>query len=114
MFLLPERPLFVTVFHSVSAVPRPRTRFRGRARCQFCHPANPRPAPRSLSLSQVSRKTLPLHPDAATTARPTITTPARKTPPADEGNSRSLPRSEEHTSELQSHSDLVCRLLLEK
>src|SRR5947207_9965110 len=25
-----------------------------------------------------------------------------------------LPRSEEHTSELQSHSDLVCRLLLEK
>src|SRR5260221_8181788 len=27
---------------------------------------------------------------------------------------RGLPRSEEHTSELQSHSDLVCRLLLEK
>src|SRR5437588_4473218 len=26
----------------------------------------------------------------------------------------SLMRSEEHTSELQSHSDLVCRLLLEK
>src|SRR5438034_7411686 len=26
----------------------------------------------------------------------------------------SIPRSEEHTSELQSHSDLVCRLLLEK
>src|SRR5438034_7477581 len=25
---------------------------------------------------------------------------------------RSYPRSEEHTSELQSHSDLVCRLLL--
>src|SRR5438034_1916477 len=25
-----------------------------------------------------------------------------------------LQRSEEHTSELQSHSDLVCRLLLEK
>src|SRR5438034_2806739 len=25
-----------------------------------------------------------------------------------------LTRSEEHTSELQSHSDLVCRLLLEK
>src|SRR5438034_6368612 len=35
------------------------------------------------------------------------------------GRSRSRPsherrRSEEHTSELQSHSDLVCRLLLEK
>src|SRR5260221_5402265 len=27
---------------------------------------------------------------------------------------KSLARSEEHTSELQSHSDLVCRLLLEK
>src|SRR5437588_10258176 len=27
---------------------------------------------------------------------------------------RARPRSEEHTSELQSHSDLVCRLLLEK
>src|SRR5260221_10372876 len=27
---------------------------------------------------------------------------------------RSHARSEEHTSELQSHSDLVCRLLLEK
>src|SRR5438034_7306127 len=31
------------------------------------------------------------------------------------GDPRGLPgRSEEHTSELQSHSDLVCRLLLEK
>src|SRR5438132_8403284 len=28
--------------------------------------------------------------------------------------SRPATRSEEHTSELQSHSDLVCRLLLEK
>src|SRR5436190_4937154 len=27
---------------------------------------------------------------------------------------KKYPRSEEHTSELQSHSDLVCRLLLEK
>src|SRR5260221_8161768 len=32
---------------------------------------------------------------------------------ADERN-RFVGRSEEHTSELQSHSDLVCRLLLEK
>src|SRR5947207_4249421 len=29
-------------------------------------------------------------------------------------STRALARSEEHTSELQSHSDLVCRLLLEK
>src|SRR5438034_1926380 len=40
-------------------------------------------------------------------ARPTPTTrpPVRRS---------ALIRSEEHTSELQSHSDLVCRLLLEK
>src|SRR5260221_13005684 len=30
------------------------------------------------------------------------------------GEGTILRRSEEHTSELQSHSDLVCRLLLEK
>src|SRR5438034_5098217 len=30
------------------------------------------------------------------------------------GNLARPPRSEEHTSELQSHSDIVCRLLLEK
>ena len=30
------------------------------------------------------------------------------------GNGKLILRSEEHTSELQSHSDLVCRLLLEK
>src|SRR5947207_12248437 len=34
-------------------------------------------------------------------------------PDAGEGACRNQ-RSEEHTSELQSHSDLVCRLLLEK
>src|SRR5260221_2252081 len=33
---------------------------------------------------------------------------------ASRGSSRNRRRSEEHTSELQSHSDLVCRLLLEK
>src|SRR5438034_8795388 len=35
-------------------------------------------------------------------------------PPAAPGWHTSWNRSEEHTSELQSHSDLVCRLLLEK
>src|SRR5437588_7520526 len=34
-------------------------------------------------------------------------------PPGPSRRSRAT-RSEEHTSELQSHSDLVCRLLLEK
>src|SRR5438034_7388908 len=35
-------------------------------------------------------------------------------PQASAGRMRARARSEEHTSELQSHSDLVCRLLLEK
>src|SRR5436190_11208344 len=34
--------------------------------------------------------------------------------PTTRPNPTNLERSEEHTSELQSHSDLVCRLLLEK
>src|SRR5436190_12247599 len=40
----------------------------------------------------------------------------RRSPPRcwNEGVRRGSCRSEEHTSELQSHSDLVCRLLLEK
>src|SRR5438034_6843155 len=37
-----------------------------------------------------------------------------RTPPGPEGSNGTGIRSEEHTSELQSHSDLVCRLLLEK
>src|SRR6266567_9226578 len=50
-----------------------------------------------------------------------ISTPVRTTPPRTWGSSsarrstrRSETRSEEHTSELQSQSNLVCRLLLEK
>src|SRR5260221_5519093 len=34
--------------------------------------------------------------------------------PAQHASTAPMFRSEEHTSELQSHSDLVCRLLLEK
>src|SRR5438132_8126883 len=37
-----------------------------------------------------------------------------RAPPGPAGAVLRLRRSEEHTSELQSHSDLVCRLLLEK
>src|SRR5438132_3424240 len=44
--------------------------------------------------------------------------PARRprfdTSPRGRCTGRATRRSEEHTSELQSHSDLVCRLLLEK
>src|SRR5260221_2908555 len=38
----------------------------------------------------------------------------RASPQQIAGRLRQGKRSEEHTSELQSHSDLVCRLLLEK
>src|SRR5688572_32529199 len=41
-------------------------------------------------------------------------TPSRTSAPRRGGASPSCPRSEEHTSELQSQSNLVCRLLLEK
>src|SRR5206468_12988653 len=43
---------------------------------------------------------------------PAIPRPATSRPIHTPGNN--TPRSEEHTSELQSRSDLVCRLLLEK
>src|SRR5260221_9331856 len=38
----------------------------------------------------------------------------KKDAPCTDLGGRRIIRSEEHTSELQSHSDLVCRLLLEK
>src|SRR5438132_7047510 len=40
--------------------------------------------------------------------------PCRQRPKPPFGSAPRNDRSEEHTSELQSHSDLVCRLLLEK
>src|SRR5436190_15074344 len=40
--------------------------------------------------------------------------PRRADRPREPPRRRTRSRSEEHTSELQSHSDLVCRLLLEK
>src|SRR5256885_5760712 len=46
-------------------------------------------------------------PDSATRARPHSASQGRAT-------TVDCPRSEEHTSELQSHCNLVCRLLLEK
>src|SRR5438034_9804430 len=43
---------------------------------------------------------------------PLVATPATRPQPPPDRTART--RSEEHTSEFQSHSDLVCRLLLEK
>src|SRR5438034_6573076 len=69
-----------------------------------------------LSLNAIQRSALPLAEqvarfqavvnDLAAEVAKLPETPASTTSPAK--------RSEEHTSELQSHSDLVCRLLLEK
>src|SRR6266478_10100938 len=40
--------------------------------------------------------------------------PAGGRNPGEKPSTRTTPRSEEHTSELQSQSNIVCRLLLEK
>src|SRR2546430_11136798 len=47
-------------------------------------------------------------------ARQSLLTSALPPPDFSSGSSRTSNRSEEHTSELQSQSNLVCRLLLEK
>src|SRR5438034_2794266 len=53
---------------------------------------------------------LPISQSSRRSARGSCSSFSRPRPP----HGRLRPRSEEHTSELQSHSDLVCRLLLEK
>src|SRR5206468_9833173 len=59
----------------------------------------------------VSPKVTRAEPAACFAMRPVSMTMGR---PANVRSMRSIIRSEEHTSELQSRSDLVCRLLLEK
>src|SRR2546430_6093536 len=67
-----------------------------------------------LSRADVQRGVLPglLRPHAQ--ARGELLVGCRRGPEALEGPRPTRPRSEEHTSELQSQSNLVCRLLLEK
>src|SRR5712664_1732072 len=57
--------------------------------------------------------TLSLHDALPISATPATTSPASRAWGRRRRRNGS-PRSEEHTSELQSRSDLVCRLLLEK
>src|SRR5438132_9824634 len=53
--------------------------------------------------------------DVVLMGRTSLLGPLRRFGPVDRKRAcEALERSEEHTSELQSHSDLVCRLLLEK
>src|SRR5690606_40727505 len=76
------------------------------------HPATSRPVGRFLSTS--GRPALDSSPD------PRAQSVRRDGPRADSGMRTNVPfsrqdgRSEEHTSELQSRENLVCRLLLEK
>src|SRR5260370_18138297 len=60
---------------------------------------------RSRSIETISREAGP-EPVVSARCAPSVRRPAR------DGEPRA--RSEEHTSELQSHLNLVCRLLLEK
>src|SRR5437588_4859644 len=60
-----------------------------------------------ISFSRANARAVPL---ASSTSAPTSRTSA----PSRRRCASFVSRSEEHTSELQSHSDLVCRLLLEK
>src|SRR5690349_22211706 len=57
--------------------------------------------------------TLSLH-DALPISRPMKSAMSATMPPPPTSQRRRTRRSEEHTSELQSRRDLVCRLLLEK
>src|SRR5260370_31580989 len=57
--------------------------------------------------------TRPPHPSFARLPPPAPSCPRRRRSPGHEGAGGGR-RSEEHTSELQSHLNLVCRLLLEK
>src|SRR5436190_7867358 len=57
---------------------------------------------------------LPIWSRARCSSRRSRPVPWRSTAPGSRSRRRARARSEEHTSELQSHSDLVCRLLLEK
>src|SRR5256885_13324246 len=75
------------------------------------HPASSKPmAPMALACTPPISTTT----DGRTFTSPTIPQPVRYTKTRKTGRSLTLHRSEEHTSELQSPCNLVCRLLLEK
>src|SRR5438034_3595716 len=71
------------------------------------------PAPSRKNLHSLSASPREIPCSAFTGISCASINPVRSISPAS-SLSTSTNRSEEHTSELQSHSDLVCRLLLEK
>src|SRR5207249_9558799 len=72
-----------------------------------------RPSTRSAASSAATTRAARRR-SSATTARASSCGARRPSPTASRRPSTSTERSEEHTSELQSRFDLVCRLLLEK
>src|SRR2546430_12606075 len=86
-------------------------------------------SPRPPGSTTAATTTSPIHSPAATCAPSPAATSRTATPPTNPSTTRTsdmqyippanlrghdVARSEEHTSELQSQSNLVCRLLLEK
>src|SRR2546427_2837781 len=70
--------------------------------------AHPQPLPAAPAPRAARVRARGVHPpDAAPPSGPAVRKPRREGPAVER-------RSEEHTSELQSQSNLVCRLLLEK
>src|SRR5438034_5469440 len=71
------------------------------------------PSPPEAGWAVSNPPSTPDSPTASSPAARSAATTCRFTGPPMTSSTTSA-RSEEHTSELQSHSDLVCRLLLEK
>src|SRR5699024_12395034 len=74
------------------------------------------PRARATSIAETVRRRTPIRPETPRSRRVRVAYPKSRSGRSAEGcGSRrcSSPRSEEHTSELQSRFDLVCRLLLE-
>src|SRR5699024_12258168 len=91
------------------APPLPRCHLTSSSVCAQCHRAHPDPH------SFPTRRSSDLRAAAASTCWPASTPPCGGSASTMSRPSRRREaRSEEHTSELQSRFDLVCRLLLEK
>src|SRR5690606_39867822 len=99
-------PLYTSLFFQCHCAPRDLHSFPTRRSSDLPSPA---PAPRGRRSPTPSRRPARWRPS---TRRPAPTPgPSAPPPPA---VPRRRGRSEEHTSELQSRENLVCRLLLEK
>src|SRR5206468_12309093 len=105
------------LFFSLLRPPPPSTLFPTRRSsdlhllsCARPHPprASPRPAARGRA------RRVQLRPPGGGRPQPVARDPRRRRGSGERHQPPGRARSEEHTSELQSRSDLVCRLLLEK